>query len=71
MVAMGNTHVYLNIVKIASLTREIKQKVHNYLQFFFCFFFSLLFVVVVQFRTLYLKNHKEFKSETLHTGRVP
>ena len=28
-------------------------------------------VVVVQFQTLYLKNHKEFKSETLHTGWVP
>ena len=28
-------------------------------------------VVVVQFQTLYLKNRKLYKSETLHTGRVP
>ena len=31
----------------------------------------LLLVVVLQFQTLYLKNHEEFKSETLHTGWVP
>ena len=31
--------------------------------------FLLFVVVVAQFKTLYLKN-KEFKSETLHTGRV-
>ena len=31
----------------------------------------LLVVVVLQFQTLYLKNHKEFKSENLHKGWVP
>ena len=28
-------------------------------------------LLVVQFQTLYLKNHKEFKSETLQTGWIP
>ena len=31
----------------------------------------LVVVVVVQFQTLYLKNRKSFKSETLHIGWVP
>ena len=31
----------------------------------------LLIVVVVQFQTLYLKNHKDLKPENLHTGWVP
>ena len=30
----------------------------------------LFLLVVLQFQTLYLKNHKELKPETLHTGWV-
>ena len=28
----------------------------------------LLLLLVLQFQTLYLKNHKDFKSENVHTG---
>ena len=32
---------------------------------------SPILLLLLQFQTLYLKNHKNFKSETLHTGWVP
>ena len=31
----------------------------------------LLLLVALQFTTLYLKNRKQYKCETLHTGWVP
>ena len=64
MVALGNIHVYLKYgKKLHHQQGRCNKKLVSPI--------LLLVVVVVRFRTLYLKNHKEFKSETLHTGRVP
>ena len=73
MVAMGNVHVYLKYGKnyITNNGDITKKFIFPILLLVVIVVVVVVVVVVFQFRPLYLKNCKWYKSETLHTDQVP